>query len=80
MKLNELKIAEICHEANKLYCEAIGDHSQVSWDKAPDWQRESVINGVIFKMGNPNADVIRDARIMVEREAGEGMEVWTIEK
>ena len=49
-------IAVICHEANRAYCQAIGDDSQPSWDDAPDWQRESAINGVQFHADNPNAD------------------------
>jgi len=39
-------IAIACHEANRRYCEDIGDDSQVLWDDAPDWQRESAIAGV----------------------------------
>ena len=43
----ELKqIAQICHETNRAYCLAIGDHSQVPWDEAPEWQRKSAIDGV----------------------------------
>ncbi len=53
MTTNE--IAKICHEANKAYCEAIGDTSQVSWDKAPDWQKSSSITGVHFAIENPDA-------------------------
>lgn len=34
------------HEANRAYCVAIGDRSQVAWDDAPEWQRESAIKGV----------------------------------
>ena len=40
-------MAEIAHEANRAYCEAIGDHSQVAWAEAPDWQKESARKGVI---------------------------------
>jgi len=39
-------IAKICHEANKAYCEAIGDFSQPNWENAPTWQKESAISGV----------------------------------
>lgn len=46
----KLKIAEICHEANRVYCETIGDFSQATWDKAPDWQRQSAIKGVELHM------------------------------
>lgn len=37
------QIARVCHEANKGYCESIGDVSQVSWDDAPDWQKYSAV-------------------------------------
>jgi len=53
MKTEE--IAKVCHDANKSYCEAIGDLSQKSWDEAEDWQRESAIKGVQFKLDNPEA-------------------------
>jgi hypothetical protein len=39
-------IAEICHEANRAYCHVLGDDSQPSWADAPDWQKESAIDGV----------------------------------
>ena len=48
--------AKMCHEVNKAYCEAIGDHSQVSWNEAPEWQQDSAINGVIFHLNNPDAN------------------------
>lgn len=48
-------IAKVCHEANRAYCAALGDHSQPSWDDAPDWQRKSAISGVQFHYANPNA-------------------------
>jgi hypothetical protein len=42
------QVARVCHEANRAYCEAIGDHSQVRWEDAPTWQRQSAITGVEF--------------------------------
>lgn len=54
--MDGMKIAEICHEANRAYCQAIGDFSQPSWLLAPEWQRESAINGVKFHLANPDAD------------------------
>ena len=47
-----LKIAKICHQANKAYCETIGDNSQPEWDAAPDWQKESAIKGVKFNFNS----------------------------
>ena len=29
-------IAEACHEANRTYCQTIGDDSQPAWAAAPD--------------------------------------------
>jgi hypothetical protein len=42
------KIAEIAHEVNRAYCQALGDDSQPSWANAPDWQKTSCIEGVRF--------------------------------
>lgn len=39
-------IARIVHEANRAYCQTIGDNSQVAWSEAPDWQRSSAEDGV----------------------------------
>ena len=50
-----LAIAMLCHAANAAYCASIGDHSQVGWEDAPDWQRQSAINGVEFCLANPEA-------------------------
>lgn len=46
------KIAELCHNVNKAYCESIGDLSQPEWKDAPDWQKDSAINGVVFHLEN----------------------------
>lgn len=49
------QIARICHEVNRAYCKATGDNSQPSWDEAPDWQKQSAINGVKFHQENPDS-------------------------
>ena len=38
--------AEFLHEVNRMYCKLIGDDSQVNWNNAPQWQKDSAINGV----------------------------------
>lgn len=48
-------IARLCHEVNHAYCVALGDMSQVPWEMAPDWQRDSVIKGVELHLVNPSA-------------------------
>ena len=52
MRLEIAEIAHVCHEANRSYCEALGDKSQPTWEGAPLWQRQSAIQGVanVLKM------------------------------
>ena len=51
-KKNE-DIAKVCHEANRAYCQALGDNTQDHWDVAPEWQKVSARMGVDFHcMGN----------------------------
>ena len=50
--------AQLAHEVNRAYCETMYDDSQVSWEKAPEWQKESARNGVRFFMKNPKATAI----------------------
>lgn len=45
-----VNIASICHAANKALCESNDDMSQPTWEDAPDWQKASAINGVIFHL------------------------------
>ncbi len=51
----EVAIAMVCHEANRAYCAAIGDHSQPAWEDAPEWQVESAINGVRYHLAHPDS-------------------------
>lgn len=49
------QIAEICHEANRVYCLSQGDASQKVWSEAPWATRQSAIAGVVFIIENPDA-------------------------
>ena len=55
MSISRVDAAKICHQANKALCETIYDNSQVDWEKAPEWQKESAIKGVSFCIDNPDA-------------------------
>lgn len=48
-------IAEVCHEANRVWCRANGDNTQKNWSEAEQWQRDSAIAGVKFRLNNPDA-------------------------
>lgn len=49
------RVAIVCHEANRAYCLTIGDHSQPSWELAPEWQKTSAIKGVEFHIAHLSA-------------------------
>ena len=65
-------IAKKCHEINRAYCSALGDASQLPWDEAPEWQRESAINGVLFHIQHPDAgpDASHNSWLEEKRTAG----------
>lgn len=68
----EEKIAKVCHEANRAYCETLGDSTQCQWERAPQWQRESAVNGVQFLIA-----AIIDGE---KRSPGENHENWLEQK
>ncbi len=57
-EFNEIRIhgvAGLAHEINRAYCESIGDFSQPKWEDAPQWQKDSAVDGVRFHIAHPNA-------------------------
>lgn len=54
MKLTLDQVAQLCHNANRDLCWILGDYSQPPFDEAPDWQRQSALNGVSFRLRNPD--------------------------
>lgn len=67
-------IAKVCHEINKAYCESIGDDSQPLWENAPQWQKDSAIQGVIFHINNPNAKPSDSHNNWLEQKIKDGWE------
>lgn len=53
--LSIAEIAYVCHQANKAYCISCQDFSQKDWHEAEDWQRDSALKGVEFRINNPDA-------------------------
>ncbi len=47
------QIAKVCHEVNREYCKAIGDDSQVIWEAAPEWQKDSAVKCVTIHLQHP---------------------------
>lgn len=44
--MNVEQAARIAHEVNRAYCESQNDFSQVQWREAPQWQKNSAVNGI----------------------------------
>jgi hypothetical protein len=61
--------ARAAHEVNRAYCRALGDESQVSWDDAPDWQRQSAIKGVEGVLIHGNGPAASHASWLAEKKA-----------
>ena len=64
--------AKAAHEANRAYCQAIGDHSQQPWVVSPDWQRDSAFLGAEFILKNPDAgpEASHESWLAQKREEG----------
>lgn len=82
MNTNELKgtedlvdlIACVCHEANRAYCQTLGDDSQKPWGEAPEWQRESVRKGVRLHIFNDSVPVAESHESWMKEKEETG---WT---
>jgi hypothetical protein len=53
--MNKQDIAKICHDVLASYCRSQNDFSQVPWEEAPDWQKESALLGVKLHLEDPTA-------------------------
>jgi len=65
-------IAQVCHEVNRAYCEALGDTSQPAWEDAPDWQKGSAMNGVRMHLQHPNAGPDDSHKAWLAQKEAEG--------
>lgn len=54
-KTDIAQIAKVAHEANRSFCMTIGDVVQPMWESCSIDQRQSMINGVLFRINNPRA-------------------------
>jgi len=70
--LNSQEIARVCHEVNRAYCLALGDDSQPTWENAPEWQRESAVNGAQFHIDYPDAGADHSHNAWLREKAESG--------
>lgn len=69
------KIARVCHEANRAWCEVNGDTSQHPWMHTRPEIRASAIAGVNHILANPNATPEESHAEWMRYKLAEG---WTV--
>lgn len=67
-----VSIARVAHEANRAYCASHGDYSQLQWESAPQWQRDSAIEGVKKHLANPDMTPEDSHKSWMEHKAADG--------
>lgn len=72
MKSTVFSIARVCHEANRAYCQAMGDISQMPWDQAPSWHRDSCVKGVELHLNNPDSTPADSHESWMKQKVEEG--------
>lgn len=66
--------ARMAHEANRGYCEFLGDYSQPAWESAPQWQKDSAKNGVRAIAADPTLTPRKSHEGWMKQKTEEG---WT---
>jgi len=64
------RIARITHEMNRIYCELIGDDSQLPYTEAPRWQKESAIDGVIKALAGATPEQLHESWLKMKTAEG----------
>lgn len=64
--------ARAAHEANRHYCQGLGDNSQATWENAPEWQKASARAGVQQIIDNPNTTPAESHASWMARKVIEG--------
>jgi hypothetical protein len=68
------RIIEACaraaHEANLAYCYAIGDTSQLPWEVAPGWQKDSARKGVRVALAGATPEQSHESWLAEKRATG----------
>jgi hypothetical protein len=62
-------IARAAHEVNRSWCQLVGDNTQLAWESAPDWQRDSARNGVMSVLRGEHTPEASHANWYAEKKA-----------
>ena len=66
------EIAKVCHQANKAYCESLGDKTQVDWEAAPEWQKTSAVSGVEARANHPMIAPAQTHNLWMQQKLADG--------
>lgn len=66
------QIAKLAHEANRAYCDLLGDHSVLPWEQMTDEHKASFIAGVEAIIANPTLSPEEGHQKWVARKKAEG--------
>lgn len=66
------RTSKACHEANKAFCESIGDFSQKPWEEASDMQKASTYAGVIAVIQEPEMTPERCHKLWLQEKVKAG--------
>ncbi len=64
--------AKTAHEVNRVYCLGLGDDSQLPWEEAPDWQKESAIEGAKLIATDPDTKSSASHESWLEQKRRDG--------
>ena len=79
--MNHLEeIARVAHEVNRAYCQALGDDSQVPWEEAPEWQKQSAMLGVRLHSSYPEAGPQASHESWMEQKLSDGWKYGPVKK
>ncbi len=67
-----IQIARAAHEVNAAYCLSIGDDSQPGWNEAPQWQRDSAVAGVQYRLDHPESTPADSHNSWLKQKAEDG--------
>ena len=70
--MNHEDIARIAHEVNRGYCQALGDDTQLPWEDAPEWQKESARMGVDLHLHSTDSTPADSHKSWMAQKLAEG--------
>lgn len=68
--MDQQHIAQIVHATMVAFAKSIGQPGMPAWDDAPDWMQKATLEGVAYRLANPDApDSAQHTQWMEEKRA-----------